>query len=88
MILSTDSKEMPWYRCHKVVQALKIRDVMNLRDGRGIIAPQEEGFRPFIVSTVFMQKHDPKEGGYYVVYKDGYQSYSPAEAFEDGYEQI
>ena len=27
-------------------------------------------------------------GGYYVVYDDGYTSWSPAEVFEDGYEEI
>ena len=26
-----------------------------------------------------------KPGGYYVRYPDGYESWSPAEAFEDGY---
>jgi hypothetical protein len=35
-----------------------------------------------------MFKHKPEVGGYYVVYKDGYRSFSPAEAFETGYEKI
>lgn len=30
----------------------------------------------------------PAAGGYYVVYEDGYQSYSPAKAFEDGYAPV
>lgn len=29
-----------------------------------------------------------KVGGYYVVYEDGYESWSPAEAFEKGYTLI
>lgn len=33
-------------------------------------------------------KHGPQVGGYYVVYADGYISYSPAAAFEDGYRLI
>lgn len=27
-------------------------------------------------------------GGYYVLYKDGYESWSPADAFEEGYTRI
>ena len=29
-----------------------------------------------------------KVGGYYVVYEDGYKSFSPAEAFESGYKRV
>ena len=36
----------------------------------------------------FVQKHNPQSGGYYVRYEDGYESYSPAEAFESGYTPI
>ncbi len=36
----------------------------------------------------YMRKHQPKIGGYFVVYKDGYKSFSPAEAFEEGYTRI
>ena len=32
-----------------------------------------------------MEKHKPHAGGYYVVYDDGYKSFSPAKAFEEGY---
>ena len=30
----------------------------------------------------------PRVGGYYVVYADGYKSFSPATAFEEGYTKI
>ena len=33
----------------------------------------------------YMHKHKPEVGGYYVVYEDGYKSFSPAGAFESGY---
>ncbi len=36
----------------------------------------------------YVRKHDPKPGGYYVVYEDGYTSWSPADAFEGGYTRI
>jgi hypothetical protein len=35
-----------------------------------------------------MHKHKPQVGGYYVLYKDGYASFSPASAFEEGYDLI
>jgi hypothetical protein len=37
------------------------------------------------VSPDYIRKHNPQPGGYFVVYDDGYQSFSPAEAFEEGY---
>ncbi len=90
--------EMPKYKCHKEVHALKIkeivRDVTLAReenretDGSAMITPEESGYAPFRVEHDYMLKFRPLAGGYYVVYKDGYKSFSPAEAFEDGYTKI
>lgn len=74
---------MPRYRCHKEVSALKIKSI----EGNEI-TPEDEGFAPFLVEKEYLQKHNPKAGGYYVVYADGYVSFSPAGAFEDGYTKI
>jgi len=71
---------MPVYTCHKKVWALKIESVEGTK-----IHPADVGYAAFETSQVFIDKHEPKAGGYYVVYQDGYKSYSPAEAFEDGY---
>jgi hypothetical protein len=87
--------ELPRYKCHKEVWALKIAGIK--RDGEGenresdgsaIITPIEERYAPFRVDADYMSKHKPQVGGYYVVYKDGYKSFSPADAFEDGYTKI
>lgn len=80
--------EMPKYKCYKEVYALKIKEIALAEDGSAIITPEEEPYARFYVSADYMQKHDPQVGGYYVVYKDGYKSFSPAEAFESGYEKI
>lgn len=53
-----------------------------------IIFPAEPGYAPFRVSAEYMRRHRPQPGGYFVVYADGYQSYSPAKAFEEGYARI
>ena len=82
------SVEMPKYKCHKEVCALKIKSIVRESDGSAIITPEEEGYDPFRVEPDYINKHKPQIGGYYVVYKDGYKSFSPANAFEEGYSRI
>lgn len=91
-------REMPRYKSHKEVWALKISKIVfdsNLAtkenretDGSATIYPHEDGYAPFKVDHKYVQKHQPRAGGYYVVYEDGYESWSPAEAFEEGYTLI
>ncbi len=95
---------LPLYRCHKVVGAVKIKEVIKhahpdpKADDAAFEAspafegahlfPVEEGHAPIPVDADWYRKHNPDAGGYYVVYEDGYASYSPAKAFEDGYTRI
>ncbi len=90
--------ELPKYRCHKEVWALKI-DAIHLdsdvaqqeereTDGGAFIYPEDKRYTPFKVDRAYVKKHNPQSGGYYVVYKDGHKSFSPADAFEDGYTLI
>jgi hypothetical protein len=84
-------RELPKYQSHKKVWALKIKDIIDLNnatDGSRMIVPEDDGYAPFAVSGDYMTKHEPQIGGYYVQYKDGYQSYSPAQAFEEGYSRV
>ena len=94
---SAASSEMPHYRCHKEVWALKIERVQLDTDDARIEGRETDGSARLFVegpySTVrvdaeYVRKHQPLSGGYYVVYKDGYASFSPAEAFESGYTRI
>lgn len=119
--------ELPRYRSHKQVWALKIakidyelacdsreaglvcgapKSAHTLEAARGdvgmdhdfiagtfdapgaLITPAEEGYAPFRVSEEYIVKHNPQIGGYYVVYADGYESWSPAAAFEEGYTRV
>jgi hypothetical protein len=100
----SDAREMPQYECHKKVWALKISNVIKHAhpdpdyddavfeasdDFMGAsLMIKDKGFAPIIVSADWYRKHDPKAGGYYVVYNGGYSSFSSAEAFEDGYKRI
>jgi hypothetical protein len=90
--------KMPMYDCHKKVWALRIAVIVydsgvariqdRETDGSAMITPVEGGYAPFKVDQNYLRKHHPVVGGYYVVYKDGYKSFSPALAFEDGYTRV
>ena len=86
--------EMPRYKCHKEVWALKIAELQDPTkpdcesDGSRVIVPADAGYAPFRVDRDYVHKHKPQVGGYYVVYDDGYKSFSPAKAFEEGYRLI
>ncbi|MAY41702.1 MULTISPECIES: hypothetical protein [unclassified Neptuniibacter] len=80
-----NSQEMPKYKCHKSVWALKIKNIYIKPAGGATITPEEDDFSPFDVEADYVSKHQPENGGYYVLYPGGYKSYSPADAFEDGY---
>lgn len=80
-------KKLPIYQSHKQVEAIKIEKMIALDNGKvRLISPKAEVFAD--VEAPYFMKHNPQIGGYYVRYKDGYESWSPAKAFEDGYTDI
>lgn len=93
---TSDAKEtmprsMPRYKCHKVVYALKIVDATVQEDGSVIIQPADETCPSFLTDPGIGQRFEgvnADDPGYYIVYKDGYCSWSPTKAFEDGYRKI
>ena len=82
--------EMPKYRCHKVVYALRIMSIKTYSEPETYteLVFADGRFAPLRVTEEWGMKHDPHAGGYYVVYEDGYTSFSPAKAFEEGYTLI
>ena len=78
--------EMPEYVCHKKVHALRITGLEPSElDHKTRLLFESIGYKYTTVDEDFVNKHNPQIGDYYVVYKDGYASISPAEAFESGY---
>jgi len=75
------------YKCHKIVEAGKIRTIQVMAGDLSAVL-EVEGAASTAVDRDWMKRHDPQIGGYYVAYKDGYQSYSPAKAFEEGYTKV
>jgi len=96
--MTETQQQMPKYKCHKQVWALKISGIKHKENpdksgttassSYGAYLDTEPGYSPIEVSPEYMNKHKPTVGGYYVVYEGGYQSFSPAEAFESGYTRI
>ena len=85
--------QIPKYVCNKVVWAAKILEIQtptNIKANKAgckiAILDIPDNF-PTAVPLIaeYMIKHDPKIGGYFVVYEDGYQSFFPADVFETGY---
>lgn len=72
--------KMPKYKCHKEVYALQIDSVSAAE-----ITFTDTRYAPVYVGPAWVDKFNPQPGGYLVVYADGYRSYSPAKAFEEGY---
>lgn len=84
--MNTPQRELPAYKSHKTVWALKIAGITPVEGSHGaVIQPQDPGYGAFGVDDAYMLRHRPEVGGYWVQYADGYQSYSPAKAFEEGY---
>lgn len=78
-------KELPRFQCHKKVGALKIKYVDSVNC---VIVPEDAAYQPFTVDRDYIVRFNPQPGGYFVEYEDGYQSFSPAEAFESGYTML
>jgi len=82
------SVRLPQYQCHKKVWAFKISDIEYQTNQPGAKLRSADLRCYASVDTEYLQKHNPQLGGYYVLYDDGYESFSPADAFESGYALI
>lgn len=80
--------QLPKYRCHKEVWALKIKAIHAGHDDTPMLEFEDSGYAPRPVTFAWLYKHTPQAGGYWVQYKDGYESYSPAKEFEEGYTRV
>ena len=73
------------YVCHKTVHAAEILAII----GNRLEIKSADGIDTYVdVSSEFMAKHNPQLCGYLVEYEDGYMSFSPAKAFENGYDLV
>ncbi len=86
--MNEQANPMPAYKSHKTVRAAKITAFR--QNGNPDMPDLVLGDIGCIVSLLadWHQKHKPQVGGYLVQYEDGYQSFSPAKAFEEGYTPV
>lgn len=86
----TAAMEMPRYQSHKKVWALKIAAIEFAENGSAKIAPQDLGYGTVETKPGYRErfKGDEDNTGDYVVYDDGYESWSPQKAFEEGYTRV
>lgn len=76
--------EMPLYRSHKIIAALEIADFK----ANSVIEFKDDRFAPAGISLEMLARYRPVKGDFYVVYEDGYRSFSPRKAFLDGYSKL
>lgn len=83
---------IPRWTCHKEVNASKILAIEQApadQEKRHVSGDWcltlECGLVACVGHDDYIVRHNPQVGGYYVRYEDGYLSYSPAKAFEEGY---
>jgi hypothetical protein len=86
-----DIKKIPAFQCSKIVKAFKISEIkqsdksVDVNGGSWEIIPENKKLKPLRMPHYWIDKHHPKAGGYIVIDKDGYVSYSHAGAFEDSH---
>jgi hypothetical protein len=81
------SAQMPRYRSHKEVWALQIDRVEDAPHPSSKIVHfvRSDVYAPRKVDMGVFSRKTPERGDYFVVYRDGYESWSPKSEFEDGY---
>lgn len=80
--------DLPLYKSHKTVRAARIlRTLVDCDALPSVRKLTLDGGHKFEapVSDPIWARFVPTAGDYYVVYEDGYISFSPMKAFEEGY---
>lgn len=73
------------YKCHKTVMAGKITAAEKREDGSWIVAMEGGAAATIPSADAGRFRITEQDMGYYVMYEDGYVSWSPTAVFEDGY---
>ena len=86
---------LPRWRSHKEVYGDKITKILPADPQAERSSQDDTGIRWIIacggivtVTKDLIARGAPSVGDYYVQYQDGYKSWSPAKAFEEGYTRV
>ncbi|HAN2169485.1 TPA: DUF2829 domain-containing protein [Escherichia coli] len=82
----------PKYKCHSIIRASKIKDIVIVGEAYAPIFGSIEVVEPkgmtLRVDGVFLEKFRPQIGGYLVTAENGYLVYVPEKAFEKCYSRV
>ncbi|EEQ4685010.1 DUF2829 domain-containing protein [Escherichia coli] len=82
----------PKYKCHSIIRASKIKDIVIVGEDYAPIFGSIEVVEPkgmtLRVDGVFLEKFRPQIGGYLVTAENGYLVYVPEKAFEKCYSRV
>ena len=84
--VKSERLQLPKFQSRKIVRGAKIVQMEDVPCG-GVIL-HLEGDKQIEVSREWYMQRGAQTGGYYVVYDNGYTSWSPAEAFQGGYVRL
>jgi len=89
------SVELPLWQSHKRVRADRIKEISQLRDTDESASREDarirwtlDGGGYIVVTKGLIARGSPAIGDYFVRYDDGYESRSPAKAFDEGYTKV
>jgi hypothetical protein len=82
LCITIDGISLPLFRSHKIVGALKIKQIDM---PRGLIIFDDPHYMAQDMGEKWVNEKQAQKGGYFVVYEEGYVSFSPAGVFEKGY---
>lgn len=89
--------ELPEYQSHKRVRAAKVVEVWDNSDENCEAAGLNDTFIVWLLDNggyvhvsqdLKMRGGDNPVDGYYMLYRDGFESWSPPDAFKEGYTRI
>lgn len=89
-----DASKLPQWKCHKIVRAAQIKKIEAARMGAQLLTieapnpPTPLSLCEYLAKQEMLVRYVPVIGDYLVVYEDGYVSFSPAKAFEEGYTRM
>lgn len=84
-----DRWTLPRYVSHKEVGALEIAGLTSVGMIEGVLSYRlefkDERFASIVIDAKLCSRYEPVAGDFYVIYDDGYESFSPRKAFVEGY---
>ena len=84
--MNYEDSNIPKYICHKTVKGFKIKKiVLSTDNSAALLVPEKASVQRVEVSLEYIKQHAPYAGGYYVLYENNYESFSPPKPFEKGY---